>query len=78
MEHKSLLAGDDAEGYERQMCNLKNNDVVRTHVHCLVSAAKSGDQYDGEDDEEDSNTDDDPNLLLRWKKQHFQKFFMLY
>lgn len=53
------------------MCNMKNYDVVRTHVHCLVSGAKSGDQYDGEDDDEDSQTDDDPNLLLHWKKQNF-------
>lgn len=51
------------------MCNMKNNDVVRTHVHCLVSAAKSGGQYDGEDDEDDGQTDGDPNLLLHWKKR---------
>lgn len=48
-----------------------NNVVVRRHAYWLVSGAKSGDQYDDEEDKEDPHTDGNPNLLLHWNKQNF-------
>lgn len=48
-----------------------DNVVVRPHVYCLMSDTKRDGQYDGDDDDEDSQTDGNPNLLLHWSKQNF-------
>lgn len=47
--------------------------VLRPHVSCLVSGAKRGGQDDGDDDEEHSQTEGDPKLLLQTKSHLARK-----
>lgn len=50
------------------MCNMTIT-LWSPQVCCLVSGAKSSDQYDDDNEDEDGQTNGDPKLLLHWNKQ---------